>query len=39
MQEPTKFAGSLGEVMDKMKLIDTNYYPEVIINKILSSGL
>nr|XP_017257091.1 PREDICTED: phosphatidylinositol/phosphatidylcholine transfer protein SFH6-like isoform X2 [Daucus carota subsp. sativus] len=25
-----KFAGSVGEVMDKMRLIDTNYYPETL---------
>ncbi|KAK1393502.1 hypothetical protein POM88_012558 [Heracleum sosnowskyi] len=28
--EPTKFAGCLGEVMDNMKLIDTNYYPKTL---------
>lgn len=33
MQDLTKFAGSVGEVAEKMRLIDINYYPEVIIKK------
>ncbi|XP_074345101.1 phosphatidylinositol/phosphatidylcholine transfer protein SFH6-like isoform X2 [Apium graveolens] len=28
--DPKKFAGSIGDVMDKMRLIDTNYYPETL---------
>lgn len=27
------FSSTAREVMDKLKKIDTNYYPEVIINK------
>ncbi|KAL8155979.1 hypothetical protein AgCh_001148 [Apium graveolens] len=32
-QDPKKFVGSIGDVMDKMRLIDTNYYPEVLDKK------
>ncbi|XP_074365026.1 phosphatidylinositol/phosphatidylcholine transfer protein SFH4-like [Apium graveolens] len=28
--DPKKFVGSIGDVMDKMRLIDTNYYPETL---------
>ncbi|KAK1391694.1 Phosphatidylinositol/phosphatidylcholine transfer protein SFH13 [Heracleum sosnowskyi] len=37
--EPKKFAGSINEVMDKMRLIDTNYYPETLHRMfIVNSG-
>ncbi|KAL8146204.1 hypothetical protein AgCh_004084 [Apium graveolens] len=31
--DPKKFAGCIGVIMDRMRLIDTNYYPEVLGKK------